>query len=438
MKRWKTLYLAFLVPLAACGGQRAGEVAPAPIAAPAPDWNAAAIEDLLTAARSAESEGLPPEAAAIAEIEALQARGAGDAGAVQMLDRSAESLFRRLVLEYAQGATDPARVAVNWHIQRASPPDLQAISQARLAGAPPSALLESLKPAGHEYRALAAELARVLAEPANSEDADGRARSTRIESLRASLERWRWLPRDMPAERIEVRIPHFEAVYRGPSQAETYKVIVGARRTPTPVFNGVIEAVTLNPTWTPPRSIVSNELLPRFRRSPGAAAAENYEALDAAGRSVPLSDVNWSARPFPYTLRQRAGGGNALGQLKFEMPNPYDVYLHDTPSRALFERENRALSHGCIRVQDPAGLAAGVLGIDRASIEGEIAEGATQRVPLAAPLPVYVLYMTAVADGQSVRYADDLYRLDGAVLAGLDAPDVQLSTLQRPLAPCRG
>lgn len=437
MKSWKALCLAALLPLAACGGSRATSAAPEIAALPAPAWNEAAVADLAEAARQAAREGLPSEEATLNEIAALQNRGARDAGAVEMLDQTAEALFRRLAVEFAHGATDPARVANDWHIPRAPAPDLEALSQARLAGAAPSVQLAALKPQSEEYQALSTEYVRVLAEPANTEDANGRSRGDRLDSMRASLERWRWMPRDMPSERVEVRIPHFEAVYRGVNGNETHAVIVGARRTPTPVFSVSIEAVTLNPTWTPPQSIVSNELLPRFRRNPGAAAAENFEVLDSSGRAVPLSDVNWHARPFPYTLRQRAGAGNALGQLKFEMPNAYDVYLHDTSAPGLFERANRALSHGCIRVQDPAGLASAVLGLDLASLQSEIDQGATQRLPLAAPLQVYVLYMTAVADGGVVRYADDLYHADGAVLTALDSPDLRLMTSNtRTQQPC--
>jgi murein L,D-transpeptidase YcbB/YkuD len=131
-------------------------------------------------------------------------------------------------------------------------------------------------------------------------------------------------------------------------------------------------------------------------------------------------------------VRQRPGPGNALGRIRFDLPNPYAVFLHDTPSRNLFARADRALSHGCIRVENPVDLAASILATpdwDVAALDAEIDLGATRTIELAAPAPVYVLYITAApgADG-SITYADDIYDRDEPIVAALDAPDVSLAS----------
>ncbi|KAF0171517.1 MAG: hypothetical protein FD160_3694, partial [Caulobacteraceae bacterium] len=295
----------------------------------------------------------------------------------------------------------------------------------------PAAALRTLLPDDPEYDALRRELARVTAEPAGAADARGLTREARIERLRVNLERWRWLPRHLPARRIDVRIPRFELLVRSEGAApERHAVIVGARGMPTPSFVAEIGAITLNPTWTPPSKIVREELLPRFRRDPDAAAREGFDALDASGNIVPHASVDWNARPFPYVLRQRAGAGNALGRVRFDLPNPFAIYLHDTPNRGAFAQADRARSHGCIRVADPVGMAESLFGNpawSRDAINQTIDAGATQRVPLAVATPVYILYLTVNVDETgAVVYADDIYRRDARVLRALDAdPSVQ-------------
>lgn len=395
---------------------------PARSVAPAP-WSDVALVDLSALAGSAYFEGLPDERASIAELERLRHSAVTESDR-EMLYAAADQLFLRLADAYARGAVDPA-VDASWRLARAAAPDLEMLRAARAGGALPTSLVSPLLPDDAAYAALRDELERVISEPPDSADTDGRSHTARLDSLRATMERRRWLPRDLPTHRVEVRTPHFEVALLNEDEETTYAAIVGAARTPTPSFEARIEAVTLNPTWTPPNSIVQNELLPLFRRNPDAASA--YDVLDRDGRVVDGNTIDWSRRPFPYTLRQRAGAANALGQLKFEMPNTHDVYLHDTPNRSLFERTNRALSHGCVRVRYPVELASRLLGRESASLQSEIDAGTTQRLPLPAPRPVYVLYVTAVAgmDG-TVRYADDLYSRDTAIIAALDSPDAEL------------
>lgn len=165
-----------------------------------------------------------------------------------------------------------------------------------------------------------------------------------------------------------------------------------------------------------------NELLPDFARDPGAAARGGYEITNSAGIAIDPALVDWRARPFPYQVRQRPGAANALGRVKFEMPNPYDIYLHDTPNHALFARERRALSHGCVRVDDALDLAGAILATPAAALQQNVDVGATVTLPLNAPLPIYVIYMTVTGSGDAITYADDIYGRDAAIIAALDAP----------------
>jgi murein L,D-transpeptidase YcbB/YkuD len=247
----------------------------------------------------------------------------------------------------------------------------------------------------------------------------------------ANMERWRWLPRSFPARRVEVRLAQYELRYfDGVTSAPMlYDVIVGAPRTPSPVFAATIGSVTLNPDWNTPMSIVNSELLPRFRRDPSRVTREGYQVLDANGSAVDPAVVDWQARPFPYHLRQVPGAQNALGQLRFDLPNPFSVYLHDTPSQSLFERTTRALSHGCIRVKTPIALAASLLGDPwtESAINDAIAQGATQTIRLSQPTPVYLLYLTAVlGEDESVLYLDDINRRDAALAARLNGTNRQV------------
>lgn len=397
-------------------------------------WSAAELDDLERVAASAPLEGLTEEAAALEELTRFRHLGDADPAAEAQTDIAADALFASLARTFAQGGADTARADPDWAIPLAAPPDLSALMTARAAGAAPSALLRPLLPQQREYALLRDELARVRAEDGS------RDRDARIVQLRASLERWRWLPRDLPERRLDVRIPQYELrFFAGGEAIAVHKVIVGARDSQTPSFSDEIASVTFNPSWEPPASIAA-ELLRRFRADPSAAEREGFQALAADGPVIAPSAVDWRARPFPYRLRQQPGPANALGRIRFDMANAYAIRLHDTPSRSLFERDARALSHGCIRVESPEALAAGVLAHEAWTVESvndAIESGAQQSVALAAPMPIYLIYITVTADeaGQ-IAYADDIYRRDAAVAAALDGPDVALAR-QAAAAPLR-
>jgi murein L,D-transpeptidase YcbB/YkuD len=201
------------------------------------------------------------------------------------------------------------------------------------------------------------------------------------------------------------------------------RVIVGREYTRTPVFSAALRHIDLNPTWTVPPGIV-DEVLAAARRDAGYLSRQGIEVLDPAGHAVRVDVTRFSAAAFPYTFRQRAGPLNPLGEIKFVLPNAYNVYLHDTPARALFASEQRTFSHGCIRVSNPLELAALVLDSPRWSVEAlraAIAMGATRTIPLERPMPVLILYWTASADLHGeLHFYTDVYGRDAALLRALN------------------
>lgn len=404
-------------------------------------WSAPGLADLRAVAASTAAEGLPAETAALAELDGFAARAADDPAAAAQLDVAADALYASLANSFARGAADPAIADPDWRIPLNAAPDMAALNAQRAAGALPSTVLRALLPQSTDYHRLREALAAVSAEAPGAVDAQGFTRELRLLRIRANLERWRWMPRDLAATRLEVRVPQLQvALYQGENVPRVHAVIVGARATPSPSFAAELRSVTLNPTWTPPSSIVLNELLPRFRRDPGLADREGFDVVAANGAIVATNAVDWNARPFPYQLRQRAGAGNALGRVRFDLPNPFAVYLHDTPNRALFARTDRALSHGCIRVEDPVDLAEAAIGAPewrKDAIEAAIETGDTATIALDRPVSVYVLYLTAAANGDAIAYYDDLYRRDERVIRALDAPDAALvAGLERTAATC--
>jgi L,D-transpeptidase YcbB len=257
-------------------------------------WSEAALDDLEATAAAAPLEGLASEEAALTELARFRHASITDAAAEAQTGIAADALFASLARSFAQGGADPARADPDWAIPLADAPNLALLKAAREAGAMPSALLRRLLPQGFEYAALRDELARLRARR------DGQ--TSHIDQVRAALERWRWLHRELPERRIEVRIAQYELRYVAPDEPlAAHSVIVGARSDQTPSFTAEIRSITFNPSWDPPPSIAA-DLLARFRRDPAAAAREGFEALDANGAAV--ASVDWSVRPFPYRLRQ--------------------------------------------------------------------------------------------------------------------------------------
>ena len=187
--------------------------------------------------------------------------------------------------------------------------------------------------------------------------------------------------------------------------------------------------LVLNPTWTVPPQILTDEVLPAIRRHPDYLERNHMLVLDGEGEPVDPSRVDWDAydgRTLPYRIVQAPGDGNPLGRIKFMFPNEYAVYLHDTSEPNLFLRSRRSFSHGCIRIQHPMTLASQLLGDSTwspAALDSVVAFGRETTMTLPAPVPVLVLYWTAWMDQDgALNFRPDLYGRDGAVLHALDAP----------------
>jgi murein L,D-transpeptidase YcbB/YkuD len=247
--------------------------------------------------------------------------------------------------------------------------------------------------------------------------------------IAANMERWRWLPSSLEADRIVVNTAAatLELLLGGQRVLQS-RVIVGQPKTPTPIMRAESGQVTVNPTWTVPHSIAAKEMLPKLKKNRRYLLQENMVLLNGPAGDPHGLAVNWRAIPagsFPYRVQQLPGGKNALGRIKLELPNRFDVYLHDTPAPALFAREMRALSHGCVRVEQIVPLASYALadpkGADR--IMALLTAPDTVRLPLKRKLPVYLLYWTAAADAQG-RLASfpDIYGRDARLIAALKRP----------------
>lgn len=226
----------------------------------------------------------------------------------------------------------------------------------------------------------------------------------RLAQIDANLERWRWMPASPLADRVEVDTGAQEAVlYRDGAPALRMRAIVGSPKHPTPMFASRIEAVVFNPPWNVPSSIATNELLPAAMRRPGLLASMGIRWVDGH-------------------LQQRPGPNNSLGQVKFDIQSRFGVYLHDTPGKGLFSQPVRAFSHGCMRLEKPRELAAALLapqGGAMATVDAAIADGATTRVNLRQPVPVYVLHWTVRAEAGRVNFRPDIYGWDRKLTAGL-------------------
>jgi L,D-transpeptidase YcbB len=252
----------------------------------------------------------------------------------------------------------------------------------------------------------------------------------RIRQISLNLERWRWLPRDLGRRYIVVNAPdaRLHVVVDG-RPVLTSRVVVGDLRHPTPVLQTWVEAVTLHPRWNVPTSIAVEEILPRLREN-RRYLAENHIVVLERRESDPFGlAIDWAAidgDQFPFRLQQQPGPDNPLGRIKLDIPNRFDVYLHDTPTRTLFARPMRAASHGCIRVERADDLALHVLeddtrGWTRPRLEDALEAGDTQRIPVPRPLPVYILYWTAFVEPDGlVHFRADVYGRDRRLAAALD------------------
>ena len=303
----------------------------------------------------------------------------------------ATEIFLQLATDLSGGQVR-GRNRVDWFMPDAGINDAakqQLLTQVTTSGGVADAL-NGLLPTHPQY----AGLRRALANTAPDDTA-------RRDLIRVNMERWRWLPRTLGTRHVLVNVPAFTAALIDDGHVTArHRAVVGAVRTPTPQLSARITAVTINPYWNVPQSIIRT-----------TSFGAGYEVTRGANGVV--------------SVRQPPGPRNALGRVKIEMPNPHAIYMHDTPSQALFGRAVRAFSHGCVRTQNVRDFAALLLAPtgrwDRSEIDQAVNTGRNQTTSLATPVPVYIAYFTAAAttDGNIVSYSD-IYGRDTPVRVALN------------------
>lgn len=265
------------------------------------------------------------------------------------------------------------------------------------------------------------------------------APDARLKSVLVALERERWFNRDRGTRHILVNLTDFTArIIKDDRQVFMTRSVVGKNVSDrqTPEFSDEMEFMVINPTWHVPRSITVKEYLPMMKRNPNAAG--HLKLYDRRGRAVSRGAVNfgaYNARNFPYSIKQPPSSRNALGLVKFIFPNKYNIYLHDTPSKSLFNHESRAYSHGCIRLQQPFEFAYALLADQaddpEATFHSVLRTGSESKLLLERPIPVHIIYRTAFTAPQGrTQYRRDVYGRDKAIWNALEKAGVSLAGVQ--------
>jgi len=294
------------------------------------------------------------------------------------------------------------------------PVDIVGVLDAAIANPNPVQLIEALAPPSPEYRALRrayAEHRAMLETGSPMHASDGRKRldrkpietrattEKRLRQLAVNLERLRWLPRVIPPDRVVVNaaIARLQ-LFRNNQPVFSTRVVVGETDKQTPEFQSTINDILFNPPWNVPRSIAQKEILPKLAADPGYLSSHH---------------MRWRSGG---AIQQEAGPYSALGRLKFEMTDRYDVYLHDTPQKSLFQSAARMMSHGCVRVENPRTLAALLLEQSPEVIDKAIAAGSTTRRAVPTPLPIFIVYQTAFLESDgSIQFRSDPYERDDEI-----------------------
>ncbi|MDY7580199.1 L,D-transpeptidase family protein [Pseudomonas sp. CCI3.1] len=243
----------------------------------------------------------------------------------------------------------------------------------------------------------------------------------RLEQLRINLERFRWIAQDFEPDSLLVNVPAAQlTVYQSGVPVWQTRTQVGRAERQTPLLKSRVNRLTLNPTWTIPPTIFREDKLPQIRRDPSFLSRQDLQIVDSNGQPLAAQDIDWD-RPGNILLRQGAGPRNPLGRIAIRFPNPFSVYLHDTPSQALFSKGPRAFSSGCVRVESVFQLRdLLVTPAEKTRTEELLSTGLTHEFRLSRPVPILMTYWTAQAskDGK-VTYAPDIYNHDPALISAL-------------------
>lgn len=396
---------------------QAGPVAPAvapviqplPLTEPQMVWTLGDARALLAVIEKIGAEGLIP-----ADYQPDQLRRAIAAGEGDALDAAASKSFAWLAEDLRDGRT-PMDARIQWFAvdpDRAAMPTDRLMAQA-LETHDVAGVLGGLAPTHPDYQELRAELA---ATPV--------AERARRAVIRANLDRWRWLARDLGEVYLLTNVPEFQLRLTVKNRIiRSYRTVVGKPgKTATPQLAETVTAVVFNPTWTVPQSIVRGEGLgPQLLANPGRARREGYKVTKWPDGTI--------------SVVQGPGPSNALGLMKIDMPNPHAIYLHDTPSKQYFAHPVRAYSHGCIRTEKAVelGMTMAILGAEMSTDEVRAISNSREytKVPMTRTFPVYLTYFTMARDIDGImRQFGDIYGRDKPVLASFDQPRKPKTTQQ--------
>lgn len=375
-----------------------------PVAPLVQAWTVAQAQQLVAVIEGIGAEGLDP-----ADYDLAPLKVAIKSGPSEELNRMASQSFVWLVEDLRDGRT-PMEARQQWFVvdpDREANPSGNVLAEALKTG-DIAGTLAKLNPTHPDYARLKAELAAT---------SDGQ--TARRKLIRANMDRWRWLARDLGPQYLITNVPEFQLRLTVKNKiVSTYRTIVGKPgRTATPQLAEVVEGVVFNPTWTVPQSIVKGEGLgARVLANPAWGRANGYVATKGANGYI--------------TVVQQPGPGNSLGRMKLEMPNEHAIFFHDTPSRHLFANDFRALSHGCVRTERALELAMTMAILGKGATREEavaIADsGKYKKVMLEKQWRAYITYFTMATDinGQMATFKD-IYGRDAPVLASLDKPRVR-------------
>jgi murein L,D-transpeptidase YcbB/YkuD len=376
---------------------------------------------LLAEVRRADSQGLDP---AMFHVPALDRQGRTHSP----IDH--DLLLSDAILSYADALAQGAMPVGDRPAEEdlhPKPVDVVAVIDAAISAPDPGRAIRQLAPTSADYMAMRRAYADYLA----IASAGGRASANvsyrlaprlgvaealrRARQIAINLERLRWLPRDLPGDRLVVDTTVAQLqLFHDNTPVFTTRVVVGEFDKQTPEFQSVVRDVLFNPPWNIPPSIIKKEILPKFAANRGYLVAHH---------------MRWRG---PMAIQQEAGPYSALGRLKFEMNDKFDVYLHDTPEKWRFQAADRMMSHGCVRVQNPQELASLLLGESVEGIDKAIDTSRTHSRALPDPIPVFIVYRTAVVESDgSIAFRGDPYDRDGTIWAYLsrarEAPVAQRS-----------
>lgn len=259
----------------------------------------------------------------------------------------------------------------------------------------------------------------------------GETNAAKIAKVELAMERSRWLPEELGNRKVFINQAAFTATYTAPGEDPlSMRVVVGKKSNQTNFFYDKIEIVEYNPYWGVPYSIIVNEMVPKLARDPSYLDRAGYEVTTPGGRKISSASVNWyavAAKQTSVNVRQYPGRSNALGEVKILFPNRHHIYMHDTPSKNLFNKDVRAFSHGCVRLHDPKGMAAAVLGKSKDYVTSRIAAGQNEQEQVTGDIPVYVSYFTAwpELDGSGIGYYSDIYDRDRYLLKAIEKTEAE-------------